>query len=135
MTKTILIIDDDPVIIDLITRTLHRAGYETISASDGPTGIQCFQAEKPDLVVLDVAMPEMSGFDVATDIRSIERDENRPHTPIVLLTAYARSFFVSANSETEVDSYLTKPIVPDKLLTHLNKFLIDNSPASPENAR
>ena len=133
MTKTILVIDDDPVIIDLITRTLQRAGYEIIGAGDGPTGIQYFQAEKPDLVVLDIAMPKMSGFEVATSIRSIERDENRPHTPIVLLTAYARSFFLPANSETGIDSYLTKPIVPDKLLTHLNKFLINNSAVSPEN--
>lgn len=127
MTKTILIVDDDEIISDLIVRTLEREGYAAIVAYDGPAAVEKFKTEHPDLVVLDIAMPEMSGFEVATQIRSIERSEDRPHTPIVLLTAYARSFFLSTSSESGIDSYLTKPIAPAKLLSHINKFLFDQS--------
>ena len=95
-------------------------------ANDGPTGMEKFRSEKPDLIVLDVAMPEMSGFEVAKSIRTLEYEEDLPHTPIVLLTAYARSFFPSVGREAGVDSYLTKPVAPEHLLEHVRQFLRDN---------
>jgi two-component system alkaline phosphatase synthesis response regulator PhoP len=123
MAKTILIIDDDEMVRAMVTRYLERSNYRVVTASTGENGIESYRSEKPDLVVLDIAMPEMSGFEVASSIRAIQRGENRPHTPIVILTAYARSFFLSTGSETGIDSYLTKPISPEQLVSHIQQFL------------
>jgi CheY-like chemotaxis protein len=123
--KTILVIDDDDLICTLVSKYLEREGYHVVTALNGPDGIEKYRTEKPDLVVLDVAMPEMSGFAAASRIRRIQHDEERPHTPIIILTAYARSFFQSAGSEAGIDSYLTKPITPKQLLEHVQPFLED----------
>jgi len=123
MQQTILIIDDDDMIRSLVQLYLEREGYRVIAAGNGPAGVDMYETENPDLVVLDIAMPEMSGFDVTTKIRAIEKRERRPHTPIIILTAYARSFFLSAGSAAGIDSYLTKPIAPEKLLEHIHQFL------------
>jgi CheY-like chemotaxis protein len=125
MTKTILIIDDDEMLCKLSSMFLQREGHQVLQAFDGPSGVEMFEKHKPDLVVLDIAMPGMSGFDVAKRIRAIESQEARPHTPIILLTAYARSFFLSAGAEVGVDSYLTKPVTPEQLRDHVNRFLVD----------
>lgn len=127
MTKTILLVDDDATILQLITTVLERDKYHVITASNGPESLDRFRAEQPDLIVLDIAMPEMNGFDVARQIRAFEEQESRPRTPIILLTAYARSFYLSASNETGIDSYLTKPIEPDKLLKHIRRFLDPDS--------
>ena len=123
MTHKILLVDDDDVIRNLMGMYLQRGGFSVVKAEDGMTGIEFFRAEKPDLVVLDVAMPEMSGFEVAKRLRAIEKEEERSRTPIIILTAYARSFFLADSTEAGVDSYLTKPITPDQLLQHIKEFL------------
>jgi CheY-like chemotaxis protein len=125
MPKTVLVIDDDHLMCTLASQALERGGYSVITASDGPTGIECYEVEKPDLIVLDVAMPEMNGFEVTSQIRALQERDGRPHIPIVLLTAYARSFFVPGTAQEQIDSYLTKPVTPDQLLAHVNKFLSD----------
>jgi CheY-like chemotaxis protein len=131
MSKTILVVDDDDLICQLVTRYLEEENYTVITASDGPTAIEKYEHEKPDLIVLDIAMPEMSGFEVAKRVRAIQQRENRPHTPIILLTAYARSFFLSAGSEA--DSFLTKPITPEQLRDHITRFL-DEATSPPSGA-
>jgi CheY-like chemotaxis protein len=131
MSKTILVVDDDDLICQLVTRYLEEENYTVITASDGPTAVAKYEHEKPDLIVLDIAMPEMSGLEVAKRVRAIQQRENRPHTPIILLTAYARSFFLSAGSEA--DSFLTKPITPEQLRDHITRFL-DEATSSPSGA-
>jgi CheY-like chemotaxis protein len=131
MSKTILVVDDDDLICQLVTRYLEEGNYGVITASDGPTAVEKYEHEKPDLIVLDIAMPEMSGFEVAKRVRAIQQRENRPHTPIILLTAYARSFFLSAGSEA--DSFLTKPITPEQLRDHITRFL-DEATSPPSGA-
>ena len=123
MSKTILVIDDDDLIRNLVKHYLAHEEYSVIMAADGPSGIELFEADKPDLVVVDIAMPGMNGFEVTKTIRAIEQRESYPHTPIIILTAYARSFFLSAGGEAGVDSYLTKPLAPDQLLAHVHQFL------------
>jgi CheY-like chemotaxis protein len=123
MTKKVLVIDDDEMIRDLVAHSLERDGYTVISAASGQAGLEHFEAEKPDLIVLDIAMPGMSGFEVAGKMRAIENEEKRPHTPIIVFTAYARSFMASASDDARIDSYLTKPINPQKLLEHVHQFL------------
>jgi CheY-like chemotaxis protein len=131
MNKTILVVDDDDLICQLVTRYLEEENYTVITASDGPTAVEKYEREKPDLIVLDIAMPEMSGLEVAKRVRAIQQRENRPHTPIILLTAYARSFFLSAGSEA--DSFLTKPITPEQLRDHMTRFL-DEATSPPPGA-
>jgi DNA-binding response OmpR family regulator len=123
MSKTILVIDDDDVIRSLVKLNLERVGYSVITVADGPSGVEQFEAKKPDLVVVDIAMPEMSGFEVAQEMRVIEQREHYAHTPIIILTAFARSFFLSTGGQAVVDSYLTKPIAPDHLLARVRQFL------------
>jgi CheY-like chemotaxis protein len=132
MNKTILIVDDDEIIRGLTSRFLQGGGFKVIAAAGGPDGVEKYRASRPDLVVLDIAMPGMSGFEVATSIRAMERDLEWPHVPIILLTAYARSFFISVGGETGITSYLTKPISPEQLLEHVNQFLADTPEAPPE---
>lgn len=129
MSKTILIIDDDDMVRNLMRFYLEHGSYKVILASDGRTGIDLYQKHDPDLIILDIAMPLMSGFEVATGIRTIQREENRRHIPIVLLTAYARSFFMSAGNASGIDSYLTKPISPEQLLKHVDQFFVDETPS------
>lgn len=130
MAKTILIIDDDETIIKLMAQFLERAGYEVLTADNGHEGIDKYRTFRPDLIVLDIAMPELNGFEVTKTIRQIQHTEGWPRTPIIILTAYARSFFISAGSEAGIDSYLTKPILPEQLLEHLNQFLADSPQSS-----
>ena len=125
MSKTILVIDDDPMIRTLVSTLLSREHYTVFTAPDGPAGIDAYQMEKPDLVVVDVAMPGMSGFEVASRVREIQSSEQRPYTPIIILTAYARSFIQSTPEDGRVDSYLTKPVTPEELLKHIRRFLDD----------
>lgn len=127
MTHTILVVDDDELIRNMVTHFLKREGYNPVAAPDGTAGIATFEEHHPALVVLDIAMPTVSGFDVARQIRAIEEREKLAHTPIILLTAYARSFFVAATNEADIDSYLTKPITPEKLLAHIQRFLDDTA--------
>jgi len=131
MTQTILLIDDDTLIRDITSLYLERAGYHVLTATNGAEGIDLYRSQTPDLIVLDVAMPEMSGFEVASTIRKTQREEGRAHVPIVLLTAYARSFFLSVGTEAGIDSYLTKPISPEQLLEHIKQFFVTPPPESP----
>lgn len=125
MSKTILVIDDDDLLRNLVTHYLTRESFTVIAASDGPAGIEKYETDRPDLIVVDIAMPGMSGIEVTKHIRAIEQREGHPHTPIIILTAYARSFFLSTGGEAGVDSYLTKPVTPDQLLEHIHRFLAE----------
>jgi CheY-like chemotaxis protein len=123
MAKTILVIDDDEMIRMLVGAFLKKDDYAVLTAADGPSGIEHYAQDRPDLVVIDIAMPGMTGFEVASRIREIQESEQRPHTPIIILTAYARSFMQSAPADARVDSYLTKPVTADQILRHVHQFL------------
>ena len=125
MTKTILIIDDDDMIRSLVAAFLKKDDYNVLSAANGQEGLDFYEKNRPDLVVADIAMPGMSGLEVASRIREVEKTESRPHTPIIILTAYARSFMQSAPDDLRVDSYLTKPVTPEQLLKQVHQFLND----------
>jgi CheY-like chemotaxis protein len=123
MSNTILVIDDDELIRTMVKHFLEHDHYTVITASNGAAGIEKYEAEEPDLVVLDIAMPEINGFEVVKQIRAIQQRDNRSRTPVIFLTAYARSFFLSTGDESGADSFLTKPITPEQLLSHVRRFL------------
>lgn len=126
MTKKILVVDDDDLIRSLVTHTLQLQQYTVIAAATGPAGVEAYQAETPNLVVLDIAMPGMSGIEVASKIRDFEREQKLSHVPIIVFTAYARSFMSSGQDDLRISSYLTKPVSPEQLLKHVNSFLEQN---------
>jgi DNA-binding response OmpR family regulator len=117
----ILVIDDDPIIVDMLQLALEKAGYEVLSAIDGDLGLDLFRREKPDLVVVDIAMPGIDGYQVIEQIRGAG-DRPTP-TPIIILTAHQQSVMRAYAEELGVDLYLTKPVAPQKLIGHIAELV------------
>ena len=103
--RTILVADDDPQILALISRQLARLGYRVLEAADGAEALASARAQKPDLIVLDVLMPHLSGWEVAREVR---RDPALKNTPIVVLTAIGHAVS-DATSPLFADAFLDKP--------------------------
>jgi two-component system, OmpR family, response regulator VanR len=123
MSSRILVIEDDVNISDMLERWLHELHFAVLTAGDGVEGLSLFKKHRPQLVLLDIAMPEMNGFEVASEIRQMEQAEGlRGHTPIIVLTAYTQSYFMSVGSAVGIDSYLTKPIGLQQLSSQINGF-------------
>lgn len=114
----VLLVDDDRALCRMMARALETAGYEALTASTGEEGLQIFRDERPDMVVLDFAMPGMNGFEVVDEIRRLEGGRKR--AIVVIVTAYSQTFLVSVDFKVSVDSYLTKPILPSDLVAHVN---------------
>lgn len=103
--RTILVADDDPQILALISRQLGRLGYRVVEAGDGAAALASARAEKPDLILLDVLMPHMSGWEVA---RAVRGDPALQDTAIVVLTAIGHTVS-EATSPLFADAHLDKP--------------------------
>jgi two-component system response regulator VicR len=123
MNRRILVIEDDANVSDMLQRWLQELDFSVVAASDGPEGLELFENYRPELVLLDIAMPLMNGFEVASEIRKMEQQESkRRHTPIIVLSAYTQSYFVSVGSEVGIDTYLTKPVGLDQLAAQIGGF-------------
>lgn len=118
--KKILIIDDTPFMIKLISDILQTAGYDVVSAAGGAEGLLKVRAEKPDLVILDVVMPGMSGFEVCKILRD---DESNNLMPIIILTAQDDEEDKLKGLELGADDYITKPFNPRELLSRVRNTL------------
>lgn len=103
----VLVVDDDPPILDLLELSLSLDGHTVIRASDGAEGLRLARERNPDLVILDAMMPEMDGLEVA---RQIRLDEALQELPIIMLTAKSQEQDVWRGWQCGVDSYLTKPL-------------------------
>jgi two-component system alkaline phosphatase synthesis response regulator PhoP len=117
MPKKILVIDDEPKIVEICQDYLKAAGFEVVSASDGLKGLAAARYEKPDLVVLDLMMPGMDGLDVC---RNLRRDSN---TPIIMLTARVEESDKLVGLELGADDYITKPFSPRELVARVRVVL------------
>ncbi len=120
----ILVVDDDPGIVTLITAILKRDGYNALSAYSGEDALALYASAHPDLILLDLAMPEVTGFEVLEELRQREAETGR-RTPIILLTAYTQSYFVSQGIHPDVQGYLTKPVTSKKLLEDVRRLLAE----------
>ena len=109
----ILLVDDDPDLLDLLTYVLGREGFAIITALDGSQALQRWRAEQPDVVVLDVTMPRLSGFEVCRQIR-----EAGP-TPVILLTASTGGEDVDQGFLVGADDYIRKPFSPRQLVIRI----------------
>jgi DNA-binding response OmpR family regulator len=116
----ILVADDEPDIRDLLTYKLGQAGYTVQAVSSGTQALAAIEADPPDLAVLDMMMPGLSGIDV---LRKIREDERISGVRVILLTARARDADVDAGFATGADDYITKPFSPRELLHRVNAVL------------
>ena len=113
----VLIADDDRDLLELIGFSLSQAGFLVLKAADGPTAVRIFDAEGPDLVVLDINMPGASGFQVCESIRA------RSNVPVMMLTARNEEEDLVQSLELGADDYLTKPFSPRTLLARVKALL------------
>ena len=112
----ILVVDDDADILALVTTRLTRAGYRVLSARDGAEGLALALEHVPDVVVLDVSMPLMDGYEVTSELRKVEKTRN---VPVLLLTARAAEHDVELGVAAGATDYLTKPFSPQELATRV----------------
>ena len=114
MGKRILIVEDEQSIVDILSFNLTKEGYDTIEALDGPTGLQLALEQNPDLVLLDLMLPGMSGFDVCRQIRQAGST-----VPIVMLTAREEEDDKVLGLELGADDYITKPFKNRELMARV----------------
>ncbi|MCC6445585.1 MAG: response regulator [Armatimonadetes bacterium] len=117
---TILVVDDEPDILSLLQFKLKKEGYTVLTAADGPTGLAAAQTHLPDVIVLDVMMPKMDGFEV---LDSLKRRENTGRIPVIMLTAKTQSTDIARGAMSGADLYITKPFVPDDLVAAVRRVL------------
>jgi len=120
MAEKILIIDDDVDTLKLVGMMLQKQGYQIIAASNGEQGLTQAEAENPDLILLDVMMPEMDGYEVAKRLRANSLTAN---TPILMFTAKTQLDDKVTGFEAGADDYLTKPTHPTELIAHVKALL------------
>ncbi len=117
MPKKILVVDDEPKIAEICQDYLKAAGYEVVTAMTGPDGLSAARREKPDLVVLDLMLPEMDGLDVC---RVLRRESD---VPIIMLTARVEEMDKLIGLEIGADDYITKPFSPRELVARVRVVL------------
>lgn len=115
-----LAIDDDPIISKMITAALTRQGYEVVTASDGLKGLALVKAEHPDIIITDVMMPGIDGYEVT---RRLRRDPNFAHTPILILTSQSDLEEKLRAFEVGADDHMSKPFEPAELAARLTVLL------------
>lgn len=119
--KIVLYIEDEPELINLIKLILRRAGYEVIGATDGAEGLSRVRELKPDLVLLDLMLPVMSGWEVYWQMKA---DEELKNIPVIIVTVRAGLMDRRLALETAaVDGYVTKPFRPQDILVDISKVL------------
>lgn len=119
-SKRILIADDDPSIRQLLSLALHSQGYQVFVANNGYQLVHMAQAEKPDLLIVDLMMPQLDGYEA---IRQLRNDTRTAHIPMLILTAKSASEEVVTGFESGADDYITKPFNTDELLARIKGHL------------
>jgi DNA-binding response OmpR family regulator len=117
MSQKILLVDDEPEILDICRDYLKASAFEVVTAKDGLQGLSAARREKPDLIVLDLMMPEMDGLDLCREIR---RESN---VPIIMLTARVEEVDKLIGLEIGADDYMTKPFSPRELVARVKVVL------------
>jgi two-component system alkaline phosphatase synthesis response regulator PhoP len=117
MAKKILVIDDEPKIVEICRDYLHAAGYDILTAGDGLQGLALARSEKPDLVVLDLMLPGMDGLDLCRSLRQ------QGNVPIIMLTARIEEADKLVGLELGADDYITKPFSPRELVARVRTVL------------
>ena len=117
----VLIADDDPDILSLVAFRLERADYDVVQAADGEEALRLANERHPDLAILDVMMPKLTGLDVTREIR---RNAATARMPVILLTARVQEADVTRGFEAGADDYLKKPFSPQELRARVQAILV-----------
>lgn len=133
MAYKILVVDDEPTIVRLMEFILARQGHEMLAAVNGEEALEKIRAHKPDLVLLDIMMPRIDGYEVARRVRA---DVETAALPIIMLSAKAQEEDIRKGMEVGVNEYITKPFSPDQLVhvvgDYLSRLDKDNSKGKEE---
>ncbi len=113
----VLLVDDDPDLLDLMTYALRREGYQVVTAVDGQQGLQRWEAEQPDIVLLDGKLPKLDGIEVCRQIR------HQAKTPIIMLTARDEEADILQGLQVGADDYITKPFSAKVLTARMQAVL------------
>ncbi|HEV7398896.1 MAG TPA: response regulator transcription factor [Solirubrobacterales bacterium] len=127
---TVLVVDDEPTIVEVVGRYLEQAGYETLAATDGPGALQVAERGRPDLVVLDVMLPGLDGIEV---MRQLHERPGAP-VPVILLTARGEESDRLIGLRRGADDYVVKPFSPKELVARVDAVLRRVSPPAEEAA-
>jgi CheY-like chemotaxis protein len=118
--KTIMVVDDNPDIITIVRTILEGKGYSVLSATSGPELLNLLKTEKPDLIILDIMMPEMDGLEVLTRLKGLTETAT---IPVILLTAKVQYEDVLGGYKLGADYYITKPFTSTQLVNGINLLL------------
>jgi two-component system alkaline phosphatase synthesis response regulator PhoP len=116
----ILVVDDEIYIVHILDFSLGMEGYEVITALDGEQAVERAQTEKPDLIVLDIMMPKLDGYETC---KILKADASTRDIPVILLSAKGRNIDQKIGFEVGADDYITKPFSPRKLVERINTIL------------
>jgi DNA-binding response OmpR family regulator len=128
MEKKILVIEDDPATSRLVDYSLRHEGYQVIMASNGLEGVRKARTESPDLVILDVMLPGMDGFEICHRLRS---EPATAKLPILMFSAKAQEIDRDTGIKVGADDYLTKPAAPAEIVSRVAKLLVKKNKEIP----
>ena len=128
-SEKILVVDDDTNICELLRLYLEKDGYEVSMANDGATAVKKFQEENPDLMILDIMLPELDGWQVCREVRKFS------DKPIIMLTAKGETFDKVLGFELGADDYVTKPFDAKEVLARIRAVLRRTSSGQQENIK
>lgn len=120
MSKKILMVDDQPFILSIGKEILEKRGFDVITAQDGQEGITMAKTHKPDVIILDVEMPRLNGFETC---RLLRQEEALKHIPIIMLTAKTEATYMEKGFQAGANLYIGKPFNEEKLMAVVNTVL------------
>ncbi|MBI2870255.1 MAG: response regulator [Candidatus Omnitrophica bacterium] len=118
--KKILVVDDEKEVVDILSQVLGENDYDVLSALDGPMALKLAQSESPDMIILDIKMPRVDGFEVLRQLRACEKTQK---IPVVMLSARGESQAILHAKDFHVADYLIKPLDFKKLLKTVGRFI------------
>jgi two-component system alkaline phosphatase synthesis response regulator PhoP len=128
MEKKILVIEDDPATSRLVDYSLRHEGYQVITSSNGLEGLRKARSESPDLIILDVMLPGMDGFEICHRLRA---EPDTLKLPILMFSAKAQEIDKDTGIKVGADDYLTKPSAPAEIVRRVKKLLLKNNSSAP----
>jgi DNA-binding response OmpR family regulator len=124
--KRILIVEDEPDIMELVKVTLSSEDYQILEAQDGELGLKLAQQEIPNLILLDIMLPKMDGYEIC---RRLKSNPATAGIPVLMLTAFGQKREIEEGFKVKADDYIVKPFEPLKLRERVRKFLDAARPA------
>lgn len=118
--RRILVIDDEPEVVDLLKKRLEKAGYQVMTATDGPQGFKAAVEQKPDLILLDIIMPDVDGLTV---LRQLKAEESTSSIPVVMVTAKGMTDSIFEAQKFGATDYIIKPFQWSELLKFIKRYL------------